>query len=199
MSPIQALSDNHRSSAELFDLCFEKLICVLRNWFCVWRNWFVFWEIDLCFEKWYVFWETGLCFEKLICVFEKLICVLRHWFVFWETGLCLEKLICVLRNWFVFWEIDLCFELELELWTLNFIDNNMYIITKLLAPATSKMTNRGGGKGYTLTTREKFWEIDSRCFEKLVCVLRNWFVFWEIGLCFEKLICVLRNWFVFCG
>ena len=28
-------------------------------------------------------------------------------------------------------------------------------ITKLLAPATSKMTNRGGGKGYTLTTREK--------------------------------------------
>ena len=41
-------------------------------------------------------------------------------------------------------------------WTeLNFIDNNIYIITKLLAPATSKMTNRGGGKGYTLTTREK--------------------------------------------
>ena len=38
---------------------------------------------------------------------------------------------------------------------LNFIDNNIYIITKLLAPATSKMTNRGGGKGYTLTTREK--------------------------------------------
>ena len=31
----------------------------------------------------------------------------------------------------------------------------MYIITKLLAPATSKMTNRGGGKGYTLTRREK--------------------------------------------
>ena len=41
-------------------------------------------------------------------------------------------------------------------WTeLNFIDNNIYIITKLLAPATSKMTNRGGGKGYTLTTKEK--------------------------------------------
>ena len=41
-------------------------------------------------------------------------------------------------------------------WTeLNFIDNNIYIITKLLAPATSKMTNRGGGKGYTFTTREK--------------------------------------------
>ena len=31
----------------------------------------------------------------------------------------------------------------------------IYIITKLLAPATSKMTNRGGGKGYTLTTIEK--------------------------------------------
>ena len=44
---------------------------------------------------------------------------------------------------------------ELWTWTLNFIDNNIYIITKLLAPATSKMTNRGGGKGYTLTTREK--------------------------------------------
>ena len=43
---------------------------------------------------------------------------------------------------------------ELNL-NLNFIDNNMYIITKLLAPATSKMTNRGVGKGYTLTTREK--------------------------------------------
>ena len=24
----------------------------------------------------------------------------------------------------------------------------------MLAPATSKMTNRGGGKGYTLTTRD---------------------------------------------
>ena len=31
----------------------------------------------------------------------------------------------------------------------------MYIIiTKLLAPATSKTTNRGGGKGYTLNTKE---------------------------------------------
>ena len=31
---------------------------------------------------------------------------------------------------------------------LNFIDNNIYIyiITKLLAPATSKMTNRGGAR-----------------------------------------------------
>ena len=45
--------------------------------------------------------------------------------------------------------------LELNWTELNFIDNNIYIITKLLAPATSKMTNRGGGKGYTLTTREK--------------------------------------------
>ena len=38
---------------------------------------------------------------------------------------------------------------------LNFIELIDNIITKLLAPATSKMTNRGGGKGYTLTTREK--------------------------------------------
>ena len=30
----------------------------------------------------------------------------------------------------------------------------MYIITLLLAPATSKTTNRGGGKGYTLNTKE---------------------------------------------
>ena len=27
----------------------------------------------------------------------------------------------------------------------------------MLAPATSKMTNRGGGKGYTLTTKEKYY------------------------------------------
>ena len=50
------------------------------------------------------------------------------------------------------WVLDEYLNLNLN---LNFIDNNMYIITKLLAPATSKMTNRGGGKGYTLTTREK--------------------------------------------
>ena len=42
---------------------------------------------------------------------------------------------------------------------MNFIDNNIYIITKLLAPATSKMTHRGGGKGYTLTTREKYFRV----------------------------------------
>ena len=35
------------------------------------------------------------------------------------------------------------------------------------------------------------------CFAKLVCVSRNWFVFWQTGSCFEKLICVLRNRFVF--
>ena len=35
------------------------------------------------------------------------------------------------------------------------------------------------------------------CFAKLVCVSRNWFVFWQTGSCFEKLICVLRNLFVF--
>ena len=35
------------------------------------------------------------------------------------------------------------------------------------------------------------------CFTKLVCVSRNWFVFWQTGSCFEKLICVLRNRFLF--
>ena len=34
------------------------------------------------------------------------------------------------------------------------------------------------------------------CFEKLFCVLVNWFVFLEIGFCFETLFCVLADWFV---
>ena len=44
--------------------------------------------------------------------------------------------------------------------------------------------------------RESAQSIDL-CFAKLVCVSRNWFVFWQTGSCFEKLICVLRNQFVF--
>ena len=45
--------------------------------------------------------------------------------------------------------------LELYL-NLNFIEFKLiYIITKLLAPATSIRTNRGGGKGYTLNTKER--------------------------------------------
>ena len=41
-----------------------------------------------------------------------------------------------------------------------------------------------------------FWQTGS-CFKKLICVLRNRFVFWETNLCFGKLICVLENCFVF--
>ena len=86
------LSDNDRASAQSFDLCFAKLICVLVNWF-------VFWKIGLCFKKlfcvllnWFAFWEIDLCFDKLICVLE-------NWFVFWETVLCFGKLICVWHFW----------------------------------------------------------------------------------------------------
>ena len=35
------------------------------------------------------------------------------------------------------------------------------------------------------------------CFEKLICVLLNWIVFWNIVFCFEKLLCVSVDWFVF--
>ena len=42
--------------------------------------------------------------------------------------------------------------IELELY---FLVKLIYIITKLLAPATSITTNRGGGKGFTLNTEER--------------------------------------------
>ena len=87
MGPFQALSDNYRESAQSIDLCFEKLVCVLANWF-------VFWEIDLCFEKSIGVLGTNLCFGKLICD-------LGNCFVSWEIILCFGKLFCVLVNWFV--------------------------------------------------------------------------------------------------
>ena len=40
-------------------------------------------------------------------------------------------------------------------WTWTLLFGFIYVLTKLLAPASSKTTYRGGGKGYTLNTRER--------------------------------------------
>ena len=61
---------------------------------------------------------------------------------------------------------------------------------------TRKVLGMGPFQALSDNYRESAQSIDL-CFAKLVCVSRNWFVFWQTGSCFEKLICVLRNRFVF--
>ena len=89
---LSRLSDNNRASAQSFDLCFHEIGLCFEKLICVLVNWFVFWEIVLCFGK-------PICVLGNWFVFQKLFCVLVNWFVFWKIDLCFGKLICDWPFW----------------------------------------------------------------------------------------------------
>ena len=91
-------------------------------------------------------------------------------------------------------EFKTVFNLATAMATKHFITEGS--IMKMSPCWTRKILGMGPFQALSDNYRESTQSIDL-CFAKLVCVSRNWFVFWQAGSCFEKLICVLRNRFVF--